>query len=55
MADEIIRELWEIKDNIAREYGYDLDALVNYLKTRQKNRDPKVVDLQASKKSKATT
>ncbi len=27
MADEIIEEVWRIKDEIAREHGYDLDRL----------------------------
>ena len=27
MSDEIIRELWDIKDEMAREHGYDLKAL----------------------------
>ena len=35
MADEIIRELWRIKDQIAEEYGWDLKALVAYLQTKK--------------------
>ena len=31
MADEIIEEVWRIKDEIAREHGYDLDRLGAYL------------------------
>ena len=34
MADEIIEELWQIKDSIAQEYGYDVDALVAHLTTK---------------------
>ena len=34
MSDEIIKELWQIKDNIAREHGYDIDALVAHLRTK---------------------
>ena len=33
MADEIIRELWRIKDEIAKEHDYDLDALVAHLRS----------------------
>jgi hypothetical protein len=38
MPDEIIRELYEIKDGIAKECGYDVDALADYLKTRRNGR-----------------
>lgn len=31
MADEIIEELWTIKDEIAREHGYDIDTLVAHI------------------------
>ncbi|CAD7847723.1 MAG: hypothetical protein [Olavius algarvensis Gamma 1 endosymbiont] len=33
MADEIIEELWKIKDDIAREHDYDLDTLVADLRS----------------------
>jgi hypothetical protein len=33
MADEIITELWKIKDKTAQEYRFDLDALVAYLRS----------------------
>ena len=42
MADEIINELWEIKDAIAREHRYDIDALVAYLKTRKRPKGQRV-------------
>ena len=32
MTDEIIRELWRIKDEIGKEHGYDLDALGAHLR-----------------------
>ena len=28
MYDEVIRELWQVKDSIARENGYDIETLV---------------------------
>ncbi len=37
MADEIIEELWRIKDDIAREHEYDPDALAAQLRNK---RDP---------------
>ena len=39
MTDEIIKELWEIKDNIAKEHEYDLDSLVAYLQTKRRERN----------------
>ena len=31
MPDEIIEELWSIKDGMAREHGYDVRKLAAYL------------------------
>ena len=36
MTDEIIKELWHIKDDIAREHGYDLDRLAANLKSTER-------------------
>ena len=38
MADEIIEEVWRIKDEIAREHGYDLDRLGAYFQGRESER-----------------
>ena len=51
MADEIIKELWQIKDRIAYEHGYDLDALVVYLRSRKHVGTHQIVDLQSMKKN----
>lgn len=51
MADEIIEELWKIKDGIAREYGYNVDALVAHLKTKGRSAGQKAVDLRTKKTS----
>jgi hypothetical protein len=48
MSDEIIKELWTIKENIAREHGYDIDALVAHLNTKDKLRGQRVVKLRSS-------
>lgn len=32
MPDEIIEELWSVKDSIAREHDYDLSKLAAYLR-----------------------
>ena len=51
MPDEIIKELWQIKDSIAREHGYDIDALVAYLQAKKRREGQRVVDLRSLKES----
>ncbi|MCE2433674.1 MAG: hypothetical protein J4F29_12255 [Candidatus Latescibacteria bacterium] len=51
MSDEIIKELWQIKDSIAQEHGYDIEALVTYLQTKKRSEDQQVVDLRALKET----
>ena len=50
MSDEIIEELWRIKDSIAQEHGYDIEALAAYLQSKKRAEDQQVVDLSAMKK-----
>ena len=50
MPDEIIKELWRIKDAIAKEHGYDMDELIAHLQATSKAKDRQVVDLAAFKK-----
>jgi len=50
MADEIIEELWRIKDSIANEYGYDVKALVAHLRAKKHVEDQQVIDLRSMKK-----
>lgn len=49
MADEIIEELWKIKDGIAYEYGYNIDALVAHLKAKGLAAGQNVVSLREKK------
>ena len=49
MTDEIIEELWLIKDRMAQEYGYDIDTFVAHLQSRQQVESRQVVDLRAMK------
>ena len=35
MSDKIIEELWQIKDSIAREHRYDIEALVVHLQNQK--------------------
>ena len=38
MADEIIEEVWRIKDELAREHGYDVGRLGAYFQRRERER-----------------
>ena len=38
MTDEVLRELWNTKDSIAKEYGYSIDALAEYYLKKQASR-----------------
>jgi hypothetical protein len=35
MTDEVLKELWDTKDNIAKEHGYSVDALAEYFHVGQ--------------------
>jgi hypothetical protein len=50
MADEIIKELWKIKDAMASEYDNDVRALAIHLRD-QKHAGDERVDLRSTKKS----
>ena len=51
MPDEIIKELRQIKDRMAREHRYDIDAFVAHLQSRQPVEGRQVVDLRAMKEA----
>ncbi len=51
MADEVIEELWRIKDAMAQEYGYDIVRLAADLQGRQGAEGHRIVDLQALRKA----
>jgi len=51
MADEIIRELWKIKDGIANEHGNDIRAFVSHLRAKKHKTDQQVVDLRSMKQA----
>lgn len=48
MKNPIIEELWKVKDQMAREYDYDLGKLADLLRQRQKESKHKVVDFSKS-------
>ena len=45
MKDEIIEEVWKAKDELARQFEYDLDRLATALRQREQEHGFKVVDL----------
>ena len=49
MPDKIITELWRIKENIAQEHGYDIDALVVHLQAEKRLDGQHMVDLRSLK------
>ena len=51
MADEIIKELWRIKDCISNEHNCDVKAFVSYLRGKKHEGDRRVVDLRSLKQT----
>ena len=49
MEDEVIAALWKVKEDIAREHGYDVDRLVGMIREREREFAHRVVDLTDSK------
>jgi hypothetical protein len=46
MTDEIIREVWRTKDELAKKFNYDMDALAAELRKREKESGREVVNLE---------
>jgi len=44
MKNEILEELWKSKDEIAQEYKYNIDKLVEELRKKEKDVKATVVD-----------
>ncbi len=51
MADEIITELWKVKDAIAEECGCDVKALVAHLRTKKREEDDRLIDHRSVKQA----
>ena len=48
MPDEVIEELWQVKDDMARAHGYDIGQLIADLRVREgQEGDDRIVDLHA--------
>jgi hypothetical protein len=45
MSDAVIRELWRVKEEIAKEFNYDIAAMAAELNRRQEESGRPVVDL----------
>ena len=48
MPDEIMEELWQIKDDIAREHGYDIRRLAAHLRAIERARLGQALDSRAA-------
>lgn len=46
MSDEIIREAWQAKDDLAKRFNYDIELLAVELRKRQRESERKVVNLE---------
>jgi hypothetical protein len=51
MADEIIMELWKVKDAIAKEFGCDVKGLVAHLRAKKREENQQVRDLSSMKQA----
>ncbi len=55
MRDEIIQELWQIKDELAREANYDVHVLCRKLREQQATSRERIVDRSAEFATSAAT
>lgn len=51
MRNEILEELWQSKDAVAKEYGYDIDKLVRGLREKEESDKARVIDLRVVSES----
>jgi len=49
MKNEILEELWNIKDQVAKESNYDIEQLAKSLRIKEKEEKANVVDLTSNK------
>ena len=52
MKNEVLEELWQSKDAVAKEYGYDIDKLVRGLRKKEESEKARVIDLSAEHRKK---
>ncbi len=44
MSDEVLNELWAVKDSIAKEHGNDVESLVAHLRRMARLESERVLD-----------
>lgn len=47
--NEILEEIWRIKDDMGKEYSYDIEKMGKALKEKQRSRKAQVVNLRQQK------
>ena len=55
MTHEVLQELWNAKDNIAKEHAYDIDNLVAFFQFKSKSRAETNAQGNLKKKAETTT
>ena len=50
MSDEVLKDLWDAKDEIAKEHDFDVSALLSHLQQVQKSSSRKTVNLSRTEK-----
>ena len=51
LADDVLREVWRIKDELSASYGHDLDRLFAEARQRQRQTGRPSVDLQKQRRT----
>ena len=49
-ADDVLEEIWRIKDELSASYGHDVDKMFASARERQKHSGHRVVNLQDERK-----
>jgi hypothetical protein len=53
MKNEIVEELWKVKEELSEKYGNNVDDLATAMKAKEKDETNKVIDLSHSQKAAA--
>ncbi len=55
MKDEVMKEVWKAKDDLAVRHNYDVRRLAEYLRAKEKSSGHPILDLRARKMKCRTT